>query len=293
MTEALPQAAERDSHAGQSRADSQAPATSKRLPWVKLWASWYTSPSHRWLSVEARFIVGPALLTLANGPQRGWLLKPSGVPLERNEIAQEFKLSNELVQRAVDELIAVGTMALREDGALGFPRFMRYQEHNSTPRKAKQRQRERDSHAGMSRDCHDKKDRGTEGKKIRGPEGKDPPNPRKRGPAVDLVPFIEAWNRGAGKSGVTLAKAPSKQTQARDRRLAKEVERFPEPGQWEACARALAASPHHRGENDKKWPATLGWLLERGNGAKLEEWMAKGAALIDAPAKESNYRWTA
>jgi hypothetical protein len=91
--------------------------------------------------------------------------------------------------------------------------------------------------------------------------------------------IVAAWNDSVGESGVKVLRATSRQTEARDGKIRKAAERFPDVESWRWCARALAGSSHHRGENSTGWRASLEWLLERGNGAKLEEWMANGDRL--------------
>lgn len=92
-----------------------------------------------------------------------------------------------------------------------------------------------------------------------------------------LSRYVEAWNRGREGSRVAKAAPAGKAAEKRDERWAKALGAFPDPADWEWCAKALAASPHHRGDNG--WVADLEWLLERGKGAKLEEWMRKGRGL--------------
>lgn len=92
-----------------------------------------------------------------------------------------------------------------------------------------------------------------------------------------LSRYVEAWNRGRDGSRVAKAAPAGKTAEKRDERWAKALGAFPDPADWEWCAKALAASPHHRGDNG--WVADLEWLLERGKGAKLEEWMRKGRGL--------------
>lgn len=104
------------------------------------------------------------------------------------------------------------------------------------------------------------------------------PTPPSRGAVGEVV---AAWNAGVGSSGIPRLRAPSIATEKRDAQLRAALTRHPDPAAWAWCARALAASAHHRGENERKWRASAEWLLERGNGAKLDEWMQRGAQLRD------------
>lgn len=94
-----------------------------------------------------------------------------------------------------------------------------------------------------------------------------------------LAAFVEAWNRGCLGSSIPKAIEPGTRASARDKRLREETLRFPEPEAWFWCAKALGASPGHNGRGTSGFVADLPWLLERGKGAKLEQWMARGAEL--------------
>lgn len=94
-----------------------------------------------------------------------------------------------------------------------------------------------------------------------------------------LGAFVDAWNRGTAGSPIPKAIAPGTRASARDKRLREATSRFTDPDEWFWCGKALAGDRHHRGQNDRGWVADLGWLLERGNGSKLEAWMARGAEL--------------
>ena len=105
----------------------------------------------------------------------------------------------------------------------------------------------------------------------------DAPSPLARPDRLAAV--VDAWNEAVADSGVRTLRAPSRQTEARDAKLRRALERWPDAEAWRWCARALSLSRHHCGVNDRGWRASLEWLLERGNGAKLEEWMAAGERL--------------
>jgi len=102
-------------------------------------------------------------------------------------------------------------------------------------------------------------------------------------PTLSLVPkehplkaYVEAWNRGRANTKISEADPPGRNALERDRRWLKLLERYPDPADWEWCARALATSTHHCGANG--WgPASAGWIVE--NKAKLEEWVRKGRGL--------------
>lgn len=98
-------------------------------------------------------------------------------------------------------------------------------------------------------------------------------------PTAGLAAVVEAWNEGVGSSGVRRAATPSKATAKRDAQLRAAMKRHPEPEAWRWCGRALSLSRHHCGGNDTGWVAALEWLLGRGGGAKLDEWMQRGAEL--------------
>jgi hypothetical protein len=102
--------------------------------WVKLWVDWLDSKAHAELS-EGAFGLGPLLLLLAvwDGTYEGggWLLNEAGKPMSLEALA---RLTHRTVQRLrsqLDELEWCLTLKRREDGALGFPNFGRWQETKS------------------------------------------------------------------------------------------------------------------------------------------------------------------
>jgi hypothetical protein len=104
-----------------------------------------------------------------------------------------------------------------------------------------------------------------------------------------LASVIEAWNAWAGDSGVQRAAEPSARTSARDKLILSKRSAFPDPQHWRGAAGALAGSPGHNGSRTG-WKASLPWLLEKRNAAKLEEWMDSGsnvpASAATAPEPE-------
>lgn len=101
------------------------------------------------------------------------------------------------------------------------------------------------------------------------------PEPSRR----PLVAFVEAWNKGVAGTSIPKAIVPGDRSRERDKRLGEATLRFPEPEAWFWCAKALGGSPGHNGRGTTGWKADLPWILERGNGAKLEQWMARGEEL--------------
>lgn len=114
---------------------------------------------------------------------------------------------------------------------------------------------------------------------LSSPPPSTPPPPPAREAAPAVVAVIEAWNRGREGSGVLAAGPCGKQSSKRDAALKRELARFPDPLDWEWCARALAGSPGHNGTSDGGFTADLPWLLARGAGAKLEQWIERGRVL--------------
>ena len=130
-------------------------------------------------------------------------------------------------------------------------------------------------------------------------EGKDPlaSRPTLR-PQLELVPppaapesrvanakgVVAAWDRGREGTGLPPAREPRAST-PHGKRLAAAMRAHPDPSEWEWCARALAASPFHCGQNDSGWRASFVWLLERGQGERLEEWMQRGKELRERGGK--------
>lgn len=121
-----------------------------RLAWFKVYDGWWKSPSHDTLSGVAK-AVGLRLLSVASSSrERGVVLDGKGAPKDLKLIAREAGFPAVKTAKAVEELVAVGTVTRREsDGALVFPRFEYWQ--TSPVARRKQAQRERDKSRQESR----------------------------------------------------------------------------------------------------------------------------------------------
>jgi hypothetical protein len=157
---------------------------SSSRPWVKVWESWWTSRSHADLSIETLGI-GARIMSLVgaspdqDGPDR-WCLRPDGKPLSLASIARECRVTVGRVSRAINDFVAVGTMARRDDGAIGFPNWDPHQLSPSALRMRKWRHTERHSDA----DSDAKSDGRSDDKRTedRGQSlEQHPPNPPKPG----------------------------------------------------------------------------------------------------------------
>ncbi len=119
-----------------------------RRSWVKVHETWWTSPSHAFLSPFAK-LLGPFLFWVADGDDwrehedgEAALLSGAGKPLGAKELARMMGGADAVqVQEALDELETAGTLRRREDGAWCFPKFGRWQETPSAARKRKAKDR--------------------------------------------------------------------------------------------------------------------------------------------------------
>lgn len=106
--------------------------------WIKLWVAYLTTPAHLDLS-EGAFGLGPLLLLLATWDGEydsgGWLLAEDGSPMTARSLARAtHRDSIARLNSQLAELLKCGTLSRREDGALGFPKFGRWQETTSAKR---------------------------------------------------------------------------------------------------------------------------------------------------------------
>ena len=111
----------------------------KRMPWFKVHDDLFTSPSHAELD-------GDGLLTLivimsfvraacdAAGDWTPWATLPTGKPISSTAIAARARKPITVVEKAIDQLVDAGTVARRDDGAIGLPGFQRHQQGESTER---------------------------------------------------------------------------------------------------------------------------------------------------------------
>ncbi len=98
--------------------------------WVKLWRDWFTSTSHRKVGPEP-LLVGVALMTFVRwepGQDDAWAVYEGGDPVSIDVIAELAQVGPKRCDAALKILAGRGTVARREDGAWGFPKFGRWQE---------------------------------------------------------------------------------------------------------------------------------------------------------------------
>jgi hypothetical protein len=101
-----------------------------------------------------------------------------------------------------------------------------------------------------------------------------------------LTAVAAAWTEGVEGTAIPAASPPSARTAPRDQALLDARTTYPEPDDWLWCARALAADPFYRGENDRGWVARLTWLLgKKDRGVTLATWMEAGQARRNGKAK--------
>lgn len=118
-----------------------------RRDWIKIRTAYWDSPSHAELSPYA-YAIGPRLMALADVDDwrdegRARLVSATGQPLDVRSIARKCNAyspeEQQAVMCAIDELIAVGTMALDAEGYLGFPKYREHQENKGAVRTRKHR----------------------------------------------------------------------------------------------------------------------------------------------------------
>jgi hypothetical protein len=124
---------------------------SSSRPWVKVWQTWWTSPSHVDLDLTT-LAIGLRVMSLtgASPDQEGesrYCLRADGAGLSLTALARECRCTVGKLSMAIDELVAVGTMLRRADGAIG---FVKWDEYQLSPRALRDR---RKSAAECAADC--------------------------------------------------------------------------------------------------------------------------------------------
>lgn len=120
----------------------------ERAPWFKLYGSYFDSPSHAELDGRALF-VGIALMHLiragcdAREDRQTWALLENGSPCSLAGISRVSRWNTQITKRCLDQLVECGTVARREDGAYGMPKFWEHQESPWAAVKREQRANER------------------------------------------------------------------------------------------------------------------------------------------------------
>lgn len=151
-------------------------------PWCKLWWSFYSSRSHIGIGREA-LAAGPVIMLLAkqSPPTDGgvrWIVMPDGRPVTAADVAHPMQDTKRAAAIGIQRLVERGTLVRREDGAIGWPGFDRYQRAPSTPRM--QKKRERDRHSDAASDRHsdaEVTDRGEREEEREVPKELPPDNP--------------------------------------------------------------------------------------------------------------------
>jgi hypothetical protein len=122
-------------------------------PWVKIWETYHTSRSHTDFAADAMY-AGSRLMSLANASDPDdsnsggrYCVRPDGQPLAHAVLARACRVSPKRFRKILADFIAVGTMSIREDGAVGFPYFDVRQLSPSALRMRNLRSKERHSDA--------------------------------------------------------------------------------------------------------------------------------------------------
>lgn len=93
-----------------------------------------------------------------------------------------------------------------------------------------------------------------------------------KGWLIEMIISPHDWIIASAEERLDLLAAAGRSVRLTSKKKEKLAARLDTYG-FEVCARAIrkiAKSPHHRGENDRKWKATLEWLFNTDD--KLEEW---------------------
>lgn len=90
-------------------------------------------------------------------------------------------------------------------------------------------------------------------------------------PGVPPERLLEVWNSNRG--GLPQAReAPEGST--RRRRMVAVLRVQPDLAKWSAAVRALASSPHHKGQNERGWVANIDFLIQAN---QFPKWLEAGA----------------
>jgi hypothetical protein len=134
-----------------------------RAPWIKLWGTYVETstlrgmdPAHRWVGVCVMLLVRTA--SDVRGEQTTWAVHENDEPRTIRDIADYASVPDKVARVAIADFVRRGFMTLREDGAVGLPKFWKYQESPDAKRKREQRVR---GHSGdMSGPLSQQEDRG-------------------------------------------------------------------------------------------------------------------------------------
>jgi len=150
----------------------------ERVPWIKLFGDYSTTPSHAELDDRALW-TGVALMQLiragcdARGDREPWALTAVGKPCTAYAVAQQARQPLAIARRGLNLLADAGTVAVRDDGAFGMPKFWHHQETKWAKQKRGQRSGQ-SAPKSAGRPRQEKKSSPSENKESP-PEGGSPP----------------------------------------------------------------------------------------------------------------------
>jgi hypothetical protein len=143
-----------------------------RAPWIKLWGTYVETstlrgmdPAHRWVGVCVMLLVRTA--SDVRGEQTTWAVHENDEPRTIRDIADYASVPDKVARVAIADFVRRGFMTLREDGAVGLPKFWKYQE--SPDAKRKREQRVRGHSEDMSGPLSQQEDRGQRTEQTREP----------------------------------------------------------------------------------------------------------------------------
>lgn len=256
-----------------------------KFPFIKFFPNdWMAEPTIRVCSVAARGLWMDMLSLMHLSPRRGYLLAATGSPISPEQLARLTGCSADEVTRLLAELSSSGAYSCTDDGIVYSRRMVREEGKREKCSDAGRKGGGNPTFKGADKGRPKGATKGgdkpldTRGQKLeatpltprRGegeaPGDDEPPESAPGPPGPKLSAVKAAWN-AQPKLVPCRVTDPARDTTIRGWSIAN-------PDwcrHWLAVIEFMGRTPHYHGANDIKWCATLTWLTEGSNFAKVCE----------------------
>lgn len=257
----------------------------KPLAWIPLWIdAWLNGSvaSELTLAEQAVFI----RLLLYSGRDSGYLRENDGIPLSRIRLSRKVDVPISTLNRTIKKCLKFDKITKLEDGTLYVTHYTKYALNSDYIRR-------------LQRESGDSTQEFSDPKSEKKGEFSDPieddtiTKKKRRKKAHTQISEVQKkqvnavvalWN----KICTNLPKVMTVGAQ-RESNILNRVSEHPHTKEWQQVFSWLNESPHHRGDNERGWVATIDFIIERGKGAKFNEVLEKARFKAKQPPDSQQF----